>query len=1098
MNLSKQEEALLSENRKEQDDATLANMGNMKELTAVRRAKLKGAEQDMKEMGLRVLGLTANIVKAIAQPTKRKFVVTYQEEGEQGWQPAKVMKFSNMLESDEIQEARLVSHGFSLADKINFKPFLLKSNRAIDEEEGLFLDAVERQLGSLDYTLKRPVQGGFTFNTALLTRRGVMPGTRESSIRHTSLYQIKRCTTLIVADSVLGSQGGNGYLRVTTCQLVLPGAKAWVLRRFADWLLLHYAKKVKRVVFVGGTNDIINLKNPTSQQITEVAEKVVTTICLKSLERHAIPYWILPPYTKEVDNWKRERFAQALERSLRRTRGPNTNVTWITTPRDVQMRKDNLHPMAWSIPWILLKLEDAIQEREGGNNSIIFDRAQAENLFMAGDLVRQSISLTPLGNGKSHSLWNKVEEDELATLARNLIPHEAPGFNVTCPSDSPYLSQPKKLIQSAYDEFQAITIQNTRNWDIFPELKVMTEVERGHSIIGDQLIALITEMYKRRPVKMMVEDVYKTLALIVEKGVKEMAGGKVVIDTSDMENWLTYDSGWIMPRCMELGAYQGHLEKSEEAWHKYFFSLTLMDLVGVYAMMGGEIFAQGPDAMQEVTDTWQEDDWFTAKLLLSRKALKLILKLNNPENMGKNDTRILVQTKAWGKADKRLLTMIKHIEETQHRRITIAELAIRLGVHPLYVQQALGNHVQALWGYTGHLLPDFPKTWLDNAEHIFHLGSYLDRGTFKTNELMRNPKLPNYQGRPVVWKDGYQDLHSAVMLTYENEEFIEADHRLGKEGMVYELATSSLKSWAVELDHMGQECRDRLMKEIAELGPAGHAIKTLAIRAIDKYVETHDVMYMEEELEDEERKRACPGCIRTTSSGRKVTVEITCEECNTELCVPCDYKKHLDEEGKPIRDHQRSALPGVTLTETQAKVLTNMAPKARKPPQTRARAELEREEEAMNPNVVIRLTAGSRMVTAGDIMRNTVPTNWDERLEQAGATPKRIVVMTPTRLPTEKLPATTDEITRFMNTGPLTTTASQLDNREDTHMTTREVCFPFEEKPIQKRTMMTTRKKAKTYREEPLGTYAVTLTPEPKRTRTVSYTKQTLPTILRV
>ncbi len=155
MNLSKQEEALLSENRKEQDDATLANMGNMKELTAVRRAKLKGAEQDMKEMGLRVLGLTANIVKAIAQPTKRKFVVTYQEEGEQGWQPAKVMKFSNMLESDEIQEARLVSHGFSLADKINFKPFLLKSNRAIDEQEGLFIDAVERQRGSVDYTLNR-------------------------------------------------------------------------------------------------------------------------------------------------------------------------------------------------------------------------------------------------------------------------------------------------------------------------------------------------------------------------------------------------------------------------------------------------------------------------------------------------------------------------------------------------------------------------------------------------------------------------------------------------------------------------------------------------------------------------------------------------------------------------------------------------------------------------------------------------------------------------------------------------------------------------------------------------------------------------------
>ena len=366
MNLSKQEEALLSENRKEQDDAALKSMGNMRELAAVRRARIKGAELDMKEMGLRVLGLTANIVKAIAQPTKRKFVVTYQEEGEEGWLPAKVMKFSNMMEEDNLQEARLISHGFSMADKINFKPFLLKSSRLIDEKEGLFLDAAMQMLGKMGYAWHRPEHKGAPFKTEQLTDCGVIPGVRESSFRHTSLYQIARCTTLIVSDSILGSQGGNGYLRVAACQLVLPGAKSSVLRRFADWLLLHYARKVKRVVFVAGTNDILNLMEPSIEQITILAEQVVATICLKSLEYNTTAYWVLPPFTEEVTSWKKERFAHALRRSLKRTRGPNTNVTWITTPRDVHMRTDNIHPVAWSIPWILLKVEDAIQERERG------------------------------------------------------------------------------------------------------------------------------------------------------------------------------------------------------------------------------------------------------------------------------------------------------------------------------------------------------------------------------------------------------------------------------------------------------------------------------------------------------------------------------------------------------------------------------------------------------------------------------------------------------------------------------------------------------------------------------------------------------------
>ncbi len=35
--------------------------------------------------------------------------------------------------------------------------------------------------------------------------------------------------------------------------------------------------------------------------------------------------------------------------------------------------------------------------------------------------------------------------------------------------------------------------------------------------------------------------------------IKVIPGYKAIIDTSDIENWLKYDAGWIMPECMKLG-----------------------------------------------------------------------------------------------------------------------------------------------------------------------------------------------------------------------------------------------------------------------------------------------------------------------------------------------------------------------------------------------------------------------------------------------------------------------------------------------------------------------------------------------------------------
>ncbi len=179
----------------------------------------------------------------------------------------------------------------------------------------------------------------------------------------------------------------------------------------------------------------------------------------------------------------------------------------------------------------------------------------------------------------------------------------------------------------------------------------------------------------------------------------------------------------------------------------------------------------------------------------------------------------------------------------------------------------------------------------------------------------------------------------------------------------------------------------------------------LADRAISSY-SNRDVNTVFNQPEGTKKERSCPGCMQNATPGKIVTVQVSCDECGTELCVPCDYKSHQEQEGA----HRRAALPGVKLSEAQMKVLRTTAPKSKavKPPQEYSAAELTIQEEEMNPNVMAVLRPGTRMVTAGDVMRNTVP---NQPLP-------RTVTLTPGRIPQHQMEATSDEIARFMNTGP--------------------------------------------------------------------------------
>ena len=98
--------------RRKEDGAIMSERGGAVEVAQLRKARLRGVNTDMKNMGLRLMKHTAVVVKTIAQPLKRRFEVSYEEFTQEGWSRPKVMKFTNILDDDLEQEEQRISHGF--------------------------------------------------------------------------------------------------------------------------------------------------------------------------------------------------------------------------------------------------------------------------------------------------------------------------------------------------------------------------------------------------------------------------------------------------------------------------------------------------------------------------------------------------------------------------------------------------------------------------------------------------------------------------------------------------------------------------------------------------------------------------------------------------------------------------------------------------------------------------------------------------------------------------------------------------------------------------------------------------------------------------
>ncbi len=59
--------------RRKEDGAIMGERGGALEVAQLRKARLRGVATDMKNMGLRLMEHTADVVKTIAQPLKRRF-----------------------------------------------------------------------------------------------------------------------------------------------------------------------------------------------------------------------------------------------------------------------------------------------------------------------------------------------------------------------------------------------------------------------------------------------------------------------------------------------------------------------------------------------------------------------------------------------------------------------------------------------------------------------------------------------------------------------------------------------------------------------------------------------------------------------------------------------------------------------------------------------------------------------------------------------------------------------------------------------------------------------------------------------------------------
>ncbi len=93
------------------------------------------------------------------------------------------------------------------------------------------------------------------------------------------------------------------------------------------------------------------------------------------------------------------------------------------------------------------------------------------------------------------------------------------------------------------------------------------------------------------------------------------------------------DDEWKLP-----SGYVNGKEDDLDKWQGIFFDRTLGDMIGMVIVCGNYVFGKGPVKMMEDSKTWTKDQWMAARLLNSKKGLKLCAYRGRPIRMAGETT----------------------------------------------------------------------------------------------------------------------------------------------------------------------------------------------------------------------------------------------------------------------------------------------------------------------------------------------------------------------------------------------------------------------------------------------------------------------------
>jgi hypothetical protein len=727
-----------SRKRKSEDADVAGGAGTESELAIrQRRQRVENVTKTLKTFDMPTLGDFAYLATRAGEQKKRRFTVLVEDlDVEDNVIGTESRCFTTEGGTRRVSAPDVGKPARDSRPSLEFdtcwRPVIHDGKRLLSTTEEKFFTEVAKYLSTFNYHI-RPK----------FSKTGAQPGSREESLRHTALWFLANCTTLLVSDSMLGSHGSNGYLKPTAVQVVLPGAKATVVLAFANWLLERHASNARRLVLLCGTNDWLNCDAEPRPGNEELAERLVGELNSFAPVRPVPVYWA-PPFHTARSLFKDKGFAKFAGIVARKSKATSRH-TVVELPDLVPFRREGLHPRPWALPWICLMIEDVILEAENGEGAIVYDREAAESLYSMGLYVDIASHYPEDQQRDTQFRSRRIQEGEDRGLTKNLIAKEPAFLVAETPEQCPALLRGNPAYSEARREY--LEVPQASEDLAWPRVKIVTKLALGVSDIVDEIADVVSTLYRSST----SSQFYSSMATPLRKLKTREFNGKSL---DRLGSLLQLDEGWQNPESMGIAT---------KDWPDYFYGLHLRDLVALLVVYGAETFGDGPVKMQQ--QKLDDDQILTLRLLASERVLRVCVKAKS----GDRDPK----TGRWRTSKRLVLSLVKRVELTEKRRISLPELAVSLGVHVPYVVQGLGQPlITLLYGYRAQYLPEIPVSWTEFTKGIFHMGSYMGGLEFiHCSRLEKPPRVHCSRFCTIVgWSaDGRQDQMDPLQISIENQ-----------------------------------------------------------------------------------------------------------------------------------------------------------------------------------------------------------------------------------------------------------------------------------------------------------------------------------------